>query len=264
MSQLVETTFRCGDGEALMTYVYGESSPPERNAIAAHVARCVACADEVAAIGSTREQLAAWTPPVQPLGFQIPRREQLTANFESVATPSGTAATIIRPAAWWNRPLPAWAQMAAAIVIFASGLAVGTARTGSPAAAGARTAPAVAAVPSSVTHPAVTREDLARVEERLHGEIAEVRTAAPAAAEPTTAMMQRVNQLIAASEQRQQRELEFRTAQIVRDFSNRRQIDLANIEQRFGATTVKVLDNQRYLNSLAQRVAYPVSSPYVP
>ena len=76
--------------------------------------------------------------------------------------------------------------------------------------------------------------------------------------------MQRVGQMIAASEARQQRELEFRTAQIVRDFSNRRQIDLANIEQRFGATAVKVLGNQRDINSLAQRVAYPASSPYVP
>src|SRR6188768_516484 len=111
MSQLVETTFRCGDGEALMTYVYGESSPAERDAIAAHVARCVACADEVAAIGSTREQLAAWAPPARPLGFQITRREELTAESESVVTPPGTPATVLRPAAWWNRPLPAWAQM---------------------------------------------------------------------------------------------------------------------------------------------------------
>ena len=264
MSQLVETAYRCGDGEALMTYVYGESSPAERDAIAAHVARCVACADEIVAIGSTREQLAAWAPPSRPLGFQITRREELTAESESVVTPRGTPATVLRPAAWWNRPLPAWAQMAAAVVIFASGLAIGTTRGSSPAAAKVRDVPATAVVPASVTQPAVTHEDLARVEQRLQGEIAQVRTAAPPVAEPTTAMMQRVGQLIAASEERQQRELEFRTAQIVRDFSNRRTIDLANIEQRFGATTVKVLGNQRDINSLAQRVAYPVSSPYVP
>jgi len=264
MSQLGETTFRCGDGEALMTYVYGESSPAERNAIAAHVARCVACAGEVAAIGSTREQLAAWTPPFQPLGFQVTRRDSLTAEPESVATPAIPPATVLRPAAWWNRPLPAWAQMAAAVVIFASGLAIGTSRGGTSAAAVARDVPAVTLAPTSVTQPAVTHEDLARVEQRLSGELAQLRTAAPPPAEPTTAMMQRVGQMIAASEARQQRELEFRTAQIVRDFSNRRQIDLANIEQRFGATAVKVLGNQRDINSLAQRVAYPASSPYVP
>ena len=263
MSQLGETTFRCGDGEALMTYVYGESSPEERDAIAVHVARCVACADEIAAFGSTREQLAAWTPLFQSLGFQITRRDGLTAETEPAATPPAPAA-ILRPAAWWTRPLPAWAQMAAAVVIFASGLAIGTSRGGTSAAAVARDVPAVTLAPTSVTQPAVTHEDLARVEQRLSGELAQLRTAAPPPAEPTTAMMQRVGQMIAASEARQQRELEFRTAQIVRDFSNRRQIDLANIEQRFGATAVKVLGNQRDINSLAQRVAYPASSPYVP
>jgi len=266
MSELVETTFRCGDGEALMTYVYGESSPAEHTAIAAHVARCVACADEIAAFGSTREQLAAWTPPFQSLGFQITRRDGLTAETEPAATPPAPAA-ILRPAAWWTRPLPAWAQMAAAVAIFGSGLAIGMARTAVPAAgeavAVAPEAAAPVAPPASATASMVTREELARVEQRLKGEIAQVRTAAPAA-EPTAAMMQRVNQLIAASEGRQQQELEFRTAQMVRDFSNRRQIDLANIEQRFGATTVKVLGNQRDINSLAQRVAYPASSPYVP
>jgi len=264
MSQLVETTFRCGDGEALMTYVYGESSPAERDAIAAHVAACVMCADEVAAIGSTREQLASWTPPFQTLGFQLPRRENLSPEAESVARPPAATATILRPSRWWNEPLPAWAQMAAAVVIFASGLTIGLMRNSSPPPTAAHEAPILTAQSASVTTPAVTREELARLEQRLTGEIAQMRAAAPVATQPPAAMMQRVNQLIAASEGRQQRELEFRTAQIVRDFSNRRQIDLANIEQRFGATTVRVMGNQRDINSLAQRVAYPASSPYVP
>jgi hypothetical protein len=103
------------------------------------------------------------------------------------------------------------------------------------------------------------------VEQQLKTEIAQVRTAAPAAAEPTTAMMQRVNQLIAASEARQQRELEFRTAQIVSDFSNRRRIDLANIDKRFGVTTVKMLGNQNDINSLAQRINFtPAYSGFNP
>jgi anti-sigma factor RsiW len=264
MSQLVETAFRCGDGEALMTYVYGESSPTERDAIAAHVAWCGQCADEVAAVGSAREQLAAWTPPFPTLGFQITRGAELSTEPGSVERPPAASATVIRPAAWWNRPLPAWAQMAAAVVIFASGLAIGVTRTPAAPPAVAQKAPSVTAQPVVATTSAVTRDELARVEQRLKTEMAQMRTAAPAAAEPPSVTLQRVNQLIAASEERQQRELEFRTAQIVRDVSNRRQIDLANIEQRFGATAVKVLDNQRYINSLAQRVAYPASSPYVP
>jgi len=264
MSQLVETTFRCGDGEALMTYVYGESSAAERDAIAAHVAACVTCADEVEAIGSTREQLASWTPPFHTLGFQIRPPEEPTPQRESAVPPPAATGPILRPPRWWNQPLPAWAQMAAAVMIFASGVTIGMMRSPSLTTTAAHEAPVVTAQPSSATTATVTREELARVEQQLKGEIAQMRTAAPAAAEPTAAMIRRVNQLIAASEGRQQRELEFRTAQIVRDFSNRRQIDLTNIEQRFGATTVRVLGNQRDINSLAQRVAYPASSPYVP
>jgi hypothetical protein len=175
-----------------------------------------------------------------------------------------TGATVLRPAAWWSRPLPAWAQMAAAAVIFASGLAVGMARGTSPAVTVAREVTPPVAAPVSATQAPVSREELARVEQRLTGEIAKVRTAA-APAEPTAAMMQRVNQLIAASERRQMQELNFRSAQLVLDFSDRRKIDLDNIEKRFGATNVKVLGNQNQINSLAQRVNYtPTYSPYVP
>jgi anti-sigma factor RsiW len=258
MSQLVETGFQCGNGEALVTYVYGESSPAERDAIAAHIARCEACAEELAAIGSTREQLAAWTPPAATLGFQVMGSDAVLNE------PPGSPAPILRPAAWWSRPLPAWAQMAAAVVIFASGLTLGLSRSVSPAATPARSAAAVPAVPTAAVQPtSPTRDELARVEQRLTSEIARVRTAAPAA-DPSAAMMQRVSQMIAASEARQQQELEFRTGQIVRDVANRRQIDMINIERRLGTTAMRVIGNQNDINSLAQRVAYPAASPYIP
>jgi hypothetical protein len=123
------------------------------------------------------------------------------------------------------------------------------------------------AVPASTTQPVVTREELALVEQRLKGEIAQVRTAAPAATagEPGAATMQRVSQMIAASERRQQQELNFRTSQIVTDIADRRKVDLYNIERRLGATTVRVQSNQQDINSLAQRVGFmPANSPYVP
>jgi hypothetical protein len=273
MSQLVEQSgfsgesrFRCGDGEALMTYVYGESSPAERDTIAAHLVRCGACTEEVAAIGATREHLAAWTPPLQTLGFQITSRpEQVPATDDIVEPAAG--ATILRPAAWWSRPLPAWGQMAAAAVIFASGLAIGMARGGSPAppATVARTAVAPAAVTASTTQTPVTREELARLEQRLTGQIAQVRTAAPVAAEPTAATIQRVSQMIAASERRQEQELNFRTAQIVTDVANRRTIDMNNIERRLTAQAVSVQSTQQNFKSMAQRVGFmPANSPYVP
>ena len=110
MSQLFEA-FRCGDGAALVTFVYGEASPAEQDAIANHIARCATCADEVAALGSTREQLAAWTPPEQTLGFRITRAEADAARPSVGDSP----APVLRPAVWWQQPLPAWAQMAAAL-----------------------------------------------------------------------------------------------------------------------------------------------------
>lgn len=262
MSQLVEMPFRCGNGEALMTYAYGESSPAERDLIAAHVARCVSCTRELAAIASTREQLAAWTPPPQTLGFQITRGEEpIGAKVDEPAV-GKPVAVILRPAGWWNRPLPAWAQMAAAVIIFASGLAIGMSR-GTPAVTVARDGSATPAAPASVAQMSVTREELANLEQRLRGEIAQVRTAVPAG-ESNAITMQRVNQLIAASEGRQQQQLESATAQIVTDFWNRRTTDMANIEKRLGVTTTKMRDNQQVINSLAQRVYFTPAQPYEP
>jgi anti-sigma factor RsiW len=262
----ISGTFRCGDGEALVAFVYGESSPAEREAIANHIARCTACSDELEALGLTRQQLAAWVPPEQTLGFQITRSE----SGVSPETPS-TGATILRPAAWWQQPLPAWAQMAAAVVIFASGMALGGRWSSQPLPAPTMAitsgAPAATTVSTGATT-GVTREDLAAIEQRLRGEIAQVRTSAtadPVTSADSRALMQRVNQLIAASEARQQNELELRTSVMTRDWANRRTLDLANIEQRLGSTSMRVLGNQQDINSIAQRVGYsPNYSQYVP
>ena len=252
--------YRCGDGEALVNYAYGESAPAEHAAITAHLARCVPCSDELAAIGSTREQLRSWVPPDLKLGFQITRAEGSEPEAARVPVP----ATVLRPAVWWNRPLPAWAQMAAAAAIFVAGMALGMTRTAPPPTG---PAPAVvAAVPAAVAAapPGVTRDELTRVEQKLSSEIAQLRTAGPAAGS-TAATLQRVSQMIASSEKRQQQELDFRTSQIVSDVAARRKIDMLNIENRLGSTQLRVSGNQRDINSLAQRVNYnPTSSPYVP
>ena len=75
MSQHFQSAFQCGDGEALVSYAYGESSPAEREAIAAHLVSCATCAEELAALGGTRETLVHWTPPERSLGFQITRTD---------------------------------------------------------------------------------------------------------------------------------------------------------------------------------------------
>lgn len=159
----------CGNHEALIGYLYDECEPAERQAVAAHVALCASCAEEVQALADTRAHLVSWTPPALPLGFQITRTESDTPAHAGLAHIG--AARVLRPAAW-NRPLPAWAQVAAAVVIFAAGMSVNVVRSGAdtPAAVVAQ-APSAEAAPVAET-PAVddmtvTRGEFARLEQRL-------------------------------------------------------------------------------------------------
>ena len=89
--ECMNKTFECGDSLGLVTYVYDECDPVERQAIASHLSVCPACAAELAALGSTRVQLASWAPPEAELGFQV--------------VPATDAAKVVRPVRWWQRPL---------------------------------------------------------------------------------------------------------------------------------------------------------------
>ena len=144
----------CGNYEALVAYLYDECAPAEREAIAAHVAICASCREEIGALRDTRAHLASWTPPALPLGFQITRAE------------SEAPATVLRPAAWWRQPLPAWAQVAAAAVIFAAGMSVNSLRSapGAPSVASTRDGSVVTRQLSTAD---VSREALADLDARL-------------------------------------------------------------------------------------------------
>ena len=152
----------CATPEALVTYLYEECEPAERESIAAHVAMCASCAEEVRALGDTRAHLASWSPPALPLGFQITRTESdQPANQE--------AGRVLRPAAWYRQPLPAWAQMAAAVAIFAAGMSVSAFRaSGEQPASVAASAPHVeAGAANRADNLSVTRAEFARIEARL-------------------------------------------------------------------------------------------------
>ena len=111
-------TFQCGDNAALVGYLYDECEAVERAVIAAHVAVCAACTAELEALGSARVQLAAWTPPDAKLGFVITQREAVE--------PSRFRSGVDRPRVhWFARPLPGWAQLAAACLVFGVGLSLG-------------------------------------------------------------------------------------------------------------------------------------------
>jgi hypothetical protein len=224
----MSTKFECGDHGALVSYLYDECVPSERSVIDAHLGICPACTAEVAALGSTRMQLAAWTPPEteSDLGFRI--------------VTEARAGKVLRPAKWWQRPMPAWAQAAAAAVIFGVGLSIGgivNMRT-TPAPAITAPAPVVPAV-ERVSTGTVSRDDLNALEQSLRAEITQLRTATasvPAATSNASdaQLLARVRALIDESEQRQRRELALRTAEVVRDADAQRQFDLVRIQRAFG------------------------------
>ncbi len=146
---------RCPNHELLVTYLYDECDQAERESIAAHMALCASCAEEVQGLRDARVHLAAWSPPALPLGFQLTRTE------------AEAPAEVLRPPAWWSRPLPAWAQAAAAVVIFAAGMSAGAFRssdTGERAAGATEPPAAVVAAPATV---GVSQQDLDGLETRL-------------------------------------------------------------------------------------------------
>jgi hypothetical protein len=216
-------TFECGDTGALVAYLYDECEPGVRAVIDEHLARCRTCASEVNGLGWTRQQLAAWAPPATALGFQI-------------ESPSAVVAPMPVKVAWWRAPLPAWAQAAAALLIFAAGLAVGTARQ--PASApqsAAAPAPAVTAAPVVAQ---VSQTDLSQLEQRLKVEMARMR--APVTTAATTAradgdeIMRQVRALLEESEERQRRDFTLRSVEMARDIEAQRRVDLASVRETVG------------------------------
>jgi len=253
--------FQCGDHGALVGYLYDECTPEEREAIASHLTRCVSCADDVSGLSSARRALAAWAPPEIALGIQITRKSDA-----EMVTPSGSVLSFTRPQAertpWWKAPLPAWAQVAAAIVIFAAGLSVGYVRNGArPAAVPQAT---VASTPP-VAGPSKT--DLEQLEQRLRVEMAQLAHAnSPAAAPvPVTARasgdvtMEQVKALIADSERKQNIDFTERAVRQNATFEAQRRADLESVSTRIGTlqgqTRGELGQLQQGFNYLATRVS---------
>jgi len=220
--------FQCGDSSALVAYLYDECAPGEQELIAAHVKGCVTCASEIDALSATRRTLAAWTPPELALGFRITR--------EAEPRP----AKILEPQiAWWRAPLPAWAQAAAALVIFGAGLSVSAVRDTAPEPATA--AKTVSTVPVAVQPAAsnVSRDDLAQLEERIKSELTQLRsssnTATPVAVRGSDdALIARVKTLLEQSEENQRKDFTLRMVELAGNIETQRRVDLASVRQQIG------------------------------
>lgn len=254
----------CGDKERLVAYLYGEDTAADRAAVEAHLATCRECATEVNGFRQLRTQLSEWQTPEIDLGYRVVRDP------------------ISQPRRWWRASLPAWAQAAAAVLVLSAGAGLANLhieygangvqlRTGW----GRATAASSAAV-TTVRTPVSSGVDLAAVnalvsasERKLREEFAAAEQNRQAGALPASlqrggptndAMLRQVRALVTESEQRQQRELALRMAQVVHDVDTQRRADLIRIEQNLGqleGATGQTADSLReqinYLVRVSQR-----------
>lgn len=233
----------CGDGEALIAYLYDECNANERARMELHLQSCDVCATELAELGGAREQLAVWAPPDAALGFRV------------AAEPPVRAPVVPIRLAWWRQPMPVWGQAVAAVALFGLGMAAGSRGLNVGNRPAAETARAT-----------VSADALAQLESRMKQEIAAIRTASAASAAPAAAasrassnsgdeaIMRQVRELLRESESRQEEAFAVRTAQLARDAEIQRRVDQAQMQQTLtqlqGTTTEEVRRQREMLNYL--------------
>jgi Putative zinc-finger len=239
------TETRCsyrGDREqTLMAYLYDDITPIERSMFESHLAGCERCSEELDELRGVRAQLTEWRPPKPAFAFSTSARR------------GGAAWTTLRE-------IPAWAQVAAAMLLIgvSAGIANLHVHYGSDGLT-VRTGWAKQPVTQGLS-PAASpwRADLETLERQLRTDITDmrssvdaIRTSSRPAATTTVRddeVMRRVRDMIAASERRQERDLALGVANVVRDVNASRAGDLARIEHTLGAlqtTTGAELMKQR-------------------
>ena len=228
--------------DALLDYLYEEGDPAERLKIATHLQECAACAVAVLEFQNVRGMLSDWTPPAAQLGFRVVQDAPPGAPEESPRSWAWGPATTGK--SW--RP---WLQAAAAILIFASGMAVSQLdvdyRDG---ALTVRTPSAAPAVPASNIRNASIQLPAERASvdlDALERTLLE-RLARQGSSVDTESLLQRVRAMIDQSEQRQQartrQELALRLSQVAREVDTQHQADLLRVQQEFGQQQEATMD----------------------
>ena len=206
---------------------------------------------------SARLQLASWTPPEADLGFAIVR-PPVEVSGRPGLKPQTVLGPGLRPGAWFRQPLPGvgagrgglpdlWRRAVARRAARAPRRARRRRQTVATAATPRRSAD------GDGERPGGARAAAARRDGRAAGDAGGATAAAPQSASNAQLLAQ-VRALIDESEQRQQRELALRTAQVVRDFDSQRRVDLAQIQRNFGQieglTGAEVREQRQMLNYL--------------
>jgi len=265
----MSTAFNCEDKDTLVAYLYDEIDDALRREVRTHLRTCAACAAEVDALQAVRRDLLAWQPPETELNFAIVQKP----------------ATVLQPSRWSRPSLPAWAQVAAAVLVFAAGAALANVQVrygsdgltvttgwltpivgpGSGDSTGLKPSPTTAADSSAVTSRSTTddwRPAFTALESELRRELQMVRStqaaSARAAVAPadieTNAVLRQVRALVNESEERQRQELALRMTQFGRDVRT----DLIRMNQGFRQLqerTGMVESSQRGVMSLMRRVS---------
>jgi anti-sigma factor RsiW len=250
----VQCTYTGDREQALIAFLYDDrGDAAARRAFSSHVATCARCAEELAEFRGVRARLDAWAPP------------------EPHSLTGSPAPGIYNPRPWW-RQVPAWAQVAAALLFL--GVSAGIANldikydgAGLSVRTGWSRPEPVAASVAVQRDPQPWRSDLAALEQQMRTELRAVQTSAAVAAprsQPArvavadeTDIVRRVRALLDESEKRQQSELALRVAEVVRDVQAQRQADLIKIERTLGAVEnrvgVEVMRDRQRLNTLLVR-----------
>jgi len=216
------------DKELLVGYMYDEVEPAERRAFESHLLACAECRTELKGLRAVRTRLGSWTPKEPELEFQIVRRP-----------PAAVARS-------WMRS-PVWALAAAAVLVLAVASAIAnvevkygsdglTVRTG-----WARVPAQAAGVPAVTTIAGgdqALRVQLQTINQRLRDLESSAATRpvmttmhAAAVQTPQADLMRQVRQLLADSENRQERELALRIGQVLRDVEGARRVDFDRVQR---------------------------------
>jgi hypothetical protein len=263
-------TYTGNRDDALIAYLYEEIDPVIHATFDAHLASCARCRTDLADLRGVRAGLAQWTPP-EPV---------LNSQFSVLGSP----ATSHQPPATGWRSIPAWAQVAAALLVLgvsagianvnvhygADGLTVRTGWSRTSEASRADAAPGAAAAKTDAKADAAKAEpwraELTALEQQMRSEIRAASlasaSAAPAPAVRTASaptidadLVRRIRALEDGSRQ-QQREFQLQLATALRDVNAQRRADLVRIDQNLGLiqnnTGIEVAKQREMLNYLVR------------
>jgi hypothetical protein len=238
--------------DIIVSYLYDAIDPAERASFDAHLATCGVCRTELAELREVRRRLGEWTPPERAPLFG----GQPGAQTKRRAGPWAALADI-----------PAWAQVAAALLILgvAAGIANVRVQYGHDGLI-VQTGWSRTAAPLPSTAAAPWRGDLAALARQLRTEFHDadiaMQTSGSRQNEPISVadagVIRRVRTLIDESERRQRREIALQVAAgvagVVRDVQTQRQADLVRIDQSLGYiqnhTGIEVAKQRELLNYL--------------